>query len=727
MSLRVLIFDGDSPLASAISQVLFRMECDVVLKAERSSFMAAAIARAPDLIIFAHQPGRTEAFSICLATRRDPSLSKVPTVLASTYAAEAEFEKHGSTKSRADAYFASVTSAEALVASLGDLVPELHLAPPSGQGIEVEEEGFANGEGDEDDDNERTVVGRLPLDFFAPKPVVETADRPTVEFDEPVFVEADVRIDLTDMPEPADPAGAPIFAPSPGRPTMPDADEAVALGEGAAPVAPVAAAAGSTVSDREFADLQRTLAEAKAQVQELRAQLVASTKGPTSLSMKEFLDLREQIGKRDRELLTVREELTKKDRELFDERDRSLAAERARDEADDAIVQLTKAIAEASTKCARLAGENELHAQRAEDVSQKTATAFYEEKSGADERFRLAAEGHREALLAAKNELAASDERSDFRAQEVRNAEALVATREGELTTMGAQRAAADVEVARLREEVQQLAATRQHELRALQDERAQADEKAAAQAAAHAGELATLRENAAVAHAGELATLRENAAAAHAGELATLRESAAAAHAGELATLRESAAAEHAGELATLRESAAAEHAGELATLRESAAAAHAGELATLRESAAAERGALEGERDEALQRAAETSEGLRNAGETLAANAAEAHAAAHAAAETDGARAAELARAVAAIAEAEARNAALEARALSIEAEANGLHAECTQLKAAQEALAGAHAGEIALRHDGMERARDALAVALAELDALPLGERR
>ena len=703
MSLRVLIFDGDSPLASAISQVLFRMECDVVLKAERSSFMAAAIARAPDLIIFAHQPGRTEAFSICLATRRDPSLSKVPTVLASTYAAEAEFEKHGSTKSRADAYFASVTSAEALVASLGDLVPELHLAPPSGQGIEVEEEGFANGEGDEDDDNERTVVGRLPLDFFAPKPVVETADRPTVEFDEPVFVEADVRIDLTDMPEPAETANtantasAPVFAPSPGRPTMPDADEAVALGEGAAPVAPVAAAAGSTVSDREFADLQRTLAEAKAQVQELRAQLVASTKGPTSLSMKEFLDLREQIGKRDWELLTVREELTKKDRELFDERDRSLAAERARDEADDAIVQLTKAIAEASTKCARLAGENELHAQRAEDVSQKTATAFYEEKSGADERFRLAAEGHREALLAAKNELAASDERSDFRAQEVRNAEALVATREGELTTMGAQRAAADVEVARLREEVQQLAATRQHELRALQDERAQADEKAAAQAAAHAGELATLRENAAVAHAGELATLRENAAAAHAGELATLRESAAAAHAGELATLRESAAA------------------------------AHAGELATLRESAAAERGALEGERDEALQRAAETSEGLRNAGETLAANAAEAHAAAHAAAETDGARAAELARAVAAIAEAEARNAALEARALSIEAEANGLHAECTQLKAAQEALAGAHAGEIALRHDGMERARDALAVALAELDALPLGERR
>lgn len=342
MSLRVLVFDGDPPLASALEQALARVGCDVVCQSERSSFMAAAIAKTPDLIVFSYQPSRADAFSVCLAVRRDPSLAKVPTALVSRHDVAGEFEKHRSTKNRADVYVSSVASAEALLVNLREVLPSLPLGPQSGPGIDIDEEGF---DAEDVDDDAHTVVGKIPLELFAkPKEAVaDSSDRPTlasedVEVDAPVAEVSEIAvvdeslIAFGTMPDadevaaaaaPIEPAKR-ISVPPPMPASVPPAADNAALEAARAKVTKLEAELleqGSDLAklrgtlderDREASDLRATAADHARQLEELKTKLTQAAKGQGNVSMKEFLNLREQIGKRDRDLLQVREELTKK-------------------------------------------------------------------------------------------------------------------------------------------------------------------------------------------------------------------------------------------------------------------------------------------------------------------------------------------------------------------------------------------------------------------------------
>ena len=720
MSLRVLVFDGDSPLASSLELALARLGCDVVRQGERSSFMAAAIAKSPALIIFAHQPGRTESFSVCLAVRRDSSLAKVPTVVASTYAVEAEFEKFAGTTLRADAYFASVTSAEELLIRLRDVVPSLPAAPPSGPGIEILEEGFAGDDMVDVDDDAHTVVGRIPDElFFRKEPEPESANRPTVDIrefavsagdDEPV-IDLVVPVDddesivaLGTMPDAEEalalPRAAsmppPMPAPAPSSAVLDldvpshdtDADAERARAEGAASAAEAfrtqaeaaardhgaqlaSARADVEAREREVATLKASVVDSDRQLEELRAKLTSASKGQSNVSMKEFLDLREQIGKRDRELLQVREELTKKDRDLFDERDRSLALERSRAEADEAITELTRSKLDAEETKARLEGDLDQLVARL-----KAADAAAEEQlaSLADERNRVAR---------------ATDELHALRAEKAAADEALVAARA---------------------------------EQTAKNDEAAQAQ---SATLAALERELATLRENVskrnlAVANAEALVETREV-------ELTNLAAQKAAAEV-ELIRLREEAvglAEAHHADQRTLTELR-----GTLETTRsshETLAAALRAELGSTIDRLEAE---VEARRvDESVVRG-ELETSVQNAGTLTAKLEAAEHAhreALSALAAAEAAFASRDAVSTDTIASLTAQRDDAQARALSLEAEANGVRADLDVARALFADLQAANARDAGMRHDGLERARDALAVVLAELDALPVGQRQ
>jgi chromosome segregation ATPase len=725
MSLRVLVFDGDSPLASSLELALARLGCDVVRQGERSSFMAAALAKAPALIIFGYQPGRTESFSVCLAVRRDSSLAKVPTVVASTYAVEAEFEKFAGTTLRADAYFASVTSAEELLIRLRDVVPSLPAAPPSGPGIEILEEGFAGDDMvdvDDLDDDAHTVVGRIPDElFFRKEPEPESANRPTVDIrefavatgdDEPV-VDLVVPVDddesivaLGTMPDAEEilaqalPRAAsmppPMPAPAPSSAVVDldvpshdaDADAERARAEGAASAAEAfrtqaeaaardhgaqlaSARADVEAREREVATLKASLVDSDRQLEELRGKLTSASKGQSNVSMKEFLDLREQIGKRDRELLQVREELTKKDRELFDERDRSLALERSRAETDEAITELTRSKLGAEEIKDRLEGDLDQVVARL-----KAADAAAEEQlaSLADERNRVAR---------------ATDELHALRAEKVAADEALVAARA---------------------------------EQTAKNDEAAQAQ---SATLAALERELATLRENVskrdlAVANAEALVETREV-------ELTNLAAQKAAAEV-ELIRLREEAvgfAEAHEADQRTLTELR-----GTLETTRSShqtLAAALRAELGSTIDRLEAD---VEARRvDESVVRG-ELEISMQNTGALTAKLEGAEHAhrdALSALAASEATFASRDAASTDTIASLTAQRDDAQARALSLEAEANGVCADLDVARSLLADLQAANAREAGLRHDGLERARDALAVVLAELDALPVGQRQ
>jgi DNA-binding response OmpR family regulator/chromosome segregation ATPase len=696
MSLRVLVFDGDPPLASALEQALARVGCDVVSQSERSSFMAAAIAKTPDLIVFIYQPSRADAFSVCLAVRRDPSLAKVPTALVSRHDVAGEFEKHKGTKNRADVYVASATSAEALLVNLREVLPSLPLGPQSGPGIEIDEEGFDA----EDDEDARTVVGKIPLDLFAKAKEPDSSNRPTLAAEdvevEPAVVEvSEIAVvdesliafgtmpdseELAAMAPPEEPAKrisapppmpAPVVAETNGAALEAAREKLAKLEAELLDQGSELAKARAAIEDRnrEASDLRATAADHARQLEELKAKLTQAAKGQGNVSMKEFLDLREQIGKRDRELLQVREELTKKDRELIDERDRSLALERTRAEADDTITELTRAKVDAEEARAKAEAEIAQHALRvksAETAAEEHLEALANErKRGSEAAEELAtvraerdrANEAREAAKAEMTSLAATSEaklgeltasheavvaalRADVEraSQELRHAESRLEERQVDLTNLGALKAATEVEVTRLREEAANLAESQEHDRKVLADLRASLE----TQRAAHETAMGALR-----AEGGAKIEALER-------ELSDVRAAEA-----EVRAAHAVITAEVQALLAKLAEAEAGLVAGTQA--REEAAAA-------------------------AALAATQAEESLRLAiskGEELA------------------------------------------GRALALEAEANGLRAERDGLQASLRAREEAGTRGAAHRHAGLDRARDALAVVLAELDAVPLGD--
>ena len=695
MSLRVLVFDGDPPLASALEQSLARVGCDVVSQSERSSFMAAAIAKTPDLIVFVYQPSRADAFSVCLAVRRDPSLAKVPTALVSRHDVAGEFEKHQGTKNRADAYVSSVTSPEALLVTLREVLPSLPLGAQSGPGIDIDEEGF---DADDVDDDAHTVVGRIPLDLFAkPKEhTTDSSDRPTlasedVDLDAPIAEGSEVAvvdesvIALGTMPD-SDEVAAVAVKIEPAKrisvpPPFPASADQGALEVARARLANLEAELlelGSELAksresleerDREARDLRATGADQARHLDELKAKLTQAAKGQGNVSMKEFLDLREQIGKRDRELLHVREELTKKERELIDERDRSLSLERARAEADDTITELTRAKVDAEEARSRTEAEiaqQALRVRSAEGAAEEHLEALAKERSRNAEISELLASACAErdsakeiastagsALasltlahdaklvdLTAEHEASLAATRGEVErvAQELRLAEARIEERQVELTNLGALKAAAEVEVARLREETARLAESHEHDSKVLSELRATLD----SERDAHEAALATLR-------------------AEDGSKIEALDR--------ELSDVR-AAEAE--------AKTAHAASASEVAVLAAKLVAAEATAVVD----------------KEALQ-AAEAAAGLAAS------------------------------RAEVALRAATATGDEQASRANALEAEANGLRGERDTLHASLRAREEATSRGASIRHAGLERARDALAVVLAELDAVPLGD--
>src|SRR5262249_18910621 len=92
----------------------------------------------------------------------------------------------------------------------------------------------------------------------------------------------------------------------------------------------------------EVANLEKELGETR-KVAQAAASGGAKTSG---VSSREFLDLREQLNKKDKELLDLRDQLSGKEKQLLELRDRSLGFERSIADAQDKHLELERAHAE---------------------------------------------------------------------------------------------------------------------------------------------------------------------------------------------------------------------------------------------------------------------------------------------------------------------------------------------------------------------------------------------
>ncbi|HYJ08441.1 MAG TPA: response regulator [Polyangiaceae bacterium] len=145
--------------------------------------------------------------------------------------------------------------------------------------------------------------------------------------------------------------------------------------------------------DVEVQRLQRELDEVK-------AKLASSGKGAGSA--REFLDLREQLNKKDKEILDYKDQLSHKEKELLALRDSSLLLEREQADQSDRIAELEKQSSDLARAAEAAKGDKDQAVKRADDFKRKS------EKTKVELDLRIAELGQlssvHQAALAEKDE-----------------------------------------------------------------------------------------------------------------------------------------------------------------------------------------------------------------------------------------------------------------------------------------------------------------------------------
>jgi len=426
---KVLVFESDAAFAQTLVSGLTNYGCTTKVVDDGEAGIQEAEQDRPDLILLSIELPRMNGFSVCNKLKRSGSLKDVPLILLSSEATEETFEQHKRLRTRAEDYVRKPIGVEALAERIRAFVP---LSGGSDDDIDfddvvIEEEPL---QADDVDAETEEAFGNLmgppsmppapPLrGSQAPPPVsVAAASAPQLE---------DLQLDESDGLPIAPEEEAPVSA------ELPEIDEVEMspLSSEASDeiVAELAAARENALSlgaelksARESAQelvhqkeqLERRkeaeLGLVQRELDELRNKL-SSNQGGTA---REFLDLREQLNKKDKEILDVRDQLTTREKEVVKLNDSNIALERERADFSDKVRELETAKTSLEKTRDALGDDKAQANKRAEEFKSKSErlTEELEQKVG---ELKQAREGHENAMVSRDAEEAAL--REDHRNQ----------------------------------------------------------------------------------------------------------------------------------------------------------------------------------------------------------------------------------------------------------------------------------------------------------------------
>lgn len=352
---RVLIFESDPEFAAEVAAGFVERGAEVEVVEDGEAGILRAEAKVPDLILLAIELPRMNGFSVCNKLKRHKMLDRVPLLLLSRDATDETFEQHRRLRTRADDYIKKPITVADLLDRVSSHV-KLPGAPAltSDPDVEVEAETAF----------EQLIVKPSSLaparppsippsrppsaapprlsSVPPPAPPEELDDEIDVMLEEDAGLEnldsvmeeaASMRLVISDRPAPID-----------------DSSERASLETEIATLrARVQELEGSlsqAVEGEEtwkgaLRELQenkdRTIDQLSAEVADLTAKVSQKEKGA---SARDFLDLREQLNRKDKELLEFRDQLSVRDRELIKLRDVGIQVDRENADLTDALKAL---------------------------------------------------------------------------------------------------------------------------------------------------------------------------------------------------------------------------------------------------------------------------------------------------------------------------------------------------------------------------------------------------
>jgi CheY-like chemotaxis protein len=433
MSKKILIFESDQTFADELRTGFSRLGCEVSVVDDATQGLQQAAKDKPDLILLAVELPRSNGFSVCNKLKRDPSLQAVPVVILSQDSTDETFEQHRRLRGRAEDYIHKPIAFDALLARAGGLAglngvvaedtgaavvmdddllideleevptaapPAIPEAPLAEDEILIAAPSFVPEPGDGSD---LVNLSQVPLD-------IESVPVPAA----PDSLSGGLEIESVPVPAAMDSLSGGLEIESiPAPTTAPEARAETPPSDPAAPprpatrppsLAPAAARRPSVSPDaarlhEEIARLKQRVRDVEeseraalaradeldeavrrgssrdAEVQRLQRELddtkTKLASGKSQGSAREFLDLREQLNKKDKEILELRDQLTRRDKDLLDLKDGALVLEREKADYADKVAEFEQKLVDAQKREDAAKGDKDQAAKRAEDFRRK--------------------------------------------------------------------------------------------------------------------------------------------------------------------------------------------------------------------------------------------------------------------------------------------------------------------------------------------------------------------
>jgi CheY-like chemotaxis protein len=395
MTTKVLVFESDAEFAHSLTQGLAKYGCETKVVDDGEEGITAAAADAPDLILLTIELPRMNGFSVCNKLKRNAELKKVPLVLLSSEATDETFDQHKRLRTRADEYVHKPVTVDELVQRLAGIIQLEKTGGDDAEDVsldedleieEVEEEASGSDETDE-------AFGNI----MAPAPAPAAAD---VVMDDLELEEGDGLALAPAEPPPKPPSQTEVKAPAP------PAGQDLALEAVSAELAALKKQVGQLEGDLRVArDATEAEAQAKSQViqkkdaeialiekemETLRRKLETNEGGGTA---REFLDLREQLNKKDKEIIDIRDQLSSREKQVVRLNDDNIALGRQNADLTDQNASLLSETEQLKKQRDAALSDKEQAARRGDDFKAKSER-LQEELSAKLAELRATIESH---------------------------------------------------------------------------------------------------------------------------------------------------------------------------------------------------------------------------------------------------------------------------------------------------------------------------------------------
>jgi len=378
---KVLVFESDSAFAELVTAGLAQYGCDSQVVDDGETGITLAEREPPDLILLSIELPRMNGFSVCNKLKRNGKLKAVPLVLMSSEATDETFEQHKRLRTRAEEYLHKPLTVEDLVAKVQPLLPLTKL-DASGDDADLEEVMIDDDVEDADADAAfgnlmasppskaaSPELGRLELEQDGKLEVAGPAKTPSVPAES---IHPESLVPESMAPPPAPVASQKVQDSTEYRLLASELGAAKSRIEELTRVAATAEAATAAEEQKREDGLRRKNAELEllqGELDELKRKLEKNEGGG---SAREFLDLREQLNKKDKDIIEIEDKLVSKEREVVKLNDANIASERHKADLVDQIRALERTKTELERARDVLTEDKAAASQRADEFKGKS-------------------------------------------------------------------------------------------------------------------------------------------------------------------------------------------------------------------------------------------------------------------------------------------------------------------------------------------------------------------